>query len=58
MAVTIMAPRTTFGVYRNKGIRKRSVIITVNAIIMLETAVFAPALLFTVDLEKAPAKNW
>jgi hypothetical protein len=43
-AVTMMAPNTTFGVYWNRGIRKRRVTITVTDIIMLETAVLAPAL--------------
>ncbi|KAJ6939071.1 hypothetical protein NC651_005495 [Populus alba x Populus x berolinensis] len=43
-AVTMMAPNTTLGVYWNTGIRKRRVTITVTDIIMLETAVLAPAL--------------
>jgi len=43
-AVTMMAHNTTFGVYWNRGIRKRVVTITVTDIIMLETAVLAPAL--------------
>jgi hypothetical protein len=43
-AVTMMAPNTTFGVYWNRGIRKRRVTITVTDIIMLESAVLAPAL--------------
>jgi hypothetical protein len=40
----MMAHNTTFGVYWNRGIRKRVVTITVTDIIMLETAVLAPAL--------------
>lgn len=43
-AVTIIAPSTTFGVYWNRGIRKRSVTITVTDITMFDAAVFAPAL--------------
>ncbi|KAG6784051.1 hypothetical protein POTOM_009734 [Populus tomentosa] len=46
-AVTMMAPNTTLGVYWNTGIRKRRVTITVTDIIMLETAVLAPALPIT-----------
>ena len=55
-AVTMIAPSTTFGVYWNKGIRKRRVTITVTDITMLDAAVFAPALWFTADLEKAPVQ--
>ena len=54
-AETMIAPSTTFGVYWNKGIRRRSVTITVTDITMLEAAVFAPALWLTADLENAPA---
>jgi hypothetical protein len=50
----MMAPNTTFGVYWNRGIRKRSVTITVTDITTLETAVLAPALWLTADREKAP----
>lgn len=53
-AVTMIAPNTRLGVYRNNGIKKRSVTITVTDMIMLETAVFTPALWFTADRENAP----
>lgn len=43
-ADTMIAPNTTFGVYWNKGMRKRRVTITVIDITMLDTALFAPAL--------------
>ncbi|KAM0003270.1 hypothetical protein Hdeb2414_s0290g00858711 [Helianthus debilis subsp. tardiflorus] len=53
-AVTMIAPNTRLGVYRNNGIKNRSVTITVTAMMMLETAVLAPALWFTADRENAP----
>lgn len=57
-AVTMIAPKITFGVYWKSGMSKRSVTITVTAIMMLETAVLQPALWFTADLENAPAVSF
>lgn len=53
-AVTMIAPSTTFGVYWNRGMRKRRVTMTVTDITTLDTAVFAPALWLTAEREKAP----
>lgn len=53
-ATIIIAPRTTFGVYTNNGMRNNNVIITVSAMITLDMAVLQPALWFTAERENAP----
>lgn len=46
-----------FGVYLNNGVITSKVSNTMQDITMLETAVRQPAMLFTADREKDPAKR-
>lgn len=52
-----MAERMAFGVYLKRGVRISKVSITTSDITTFETDVWQPAIKFTAEREKEPAKN-
>lgn len=53
----MMEARMAFGVYSKRGVRKSSVRSTTMDITMFDTAVWHPAMKFTADREKEPARR-
>jgi hypothetical protein len=55
IAEVMMADSAACGVYRNSGVRRRSVAATASAMTALDAAVRHPASRFTADREKGDA---